>query len=104
MEVPRWLNRQTKWMQIVLKTDTLPKWYDVVKRVRSWSANSMQQEVVLKHLLSDILLMHKPHSTLAQIFKEVLECPKHIQLDVFEDGWGFALIDLESFSSSQGEI
>ncbi len=100
--LPKFLNRKSKWKYEVSKTNTLPKWHELLGKVRNEKALSeSRKEKIIQNLLSDILAEHASARELKKYYKTIVALSKSQRLDVFEDGWGYCLFDLPGEKNSK---
>ncbi len=67
--LPKFLNRKSKWKYEVMKTNTLSKWYNLIRRIRGDPGmDESVQEEILQNLLADILAAHENARELEDYF------------------------------------
>ena len=94
MELPTWL--KGKWTVTVQETNTLTKWYNLICKLRSTiPPNSSNTGEILKNLFMDIAAAHETIQTQIEHYRSVLELSEEHVLHVSDNGWDFAVTDVE---------
>lgn len=98
--IPRFLQRKCKWNPIVYETNGLISWYNTIKRIRTWDIPVQEQDEILATLCGAITSIHKDIDP-KYCYDIVRLSKKYGEIDVFEDGYGMMLCDLNDLKEGK---
>ena len=106
--MPRCVNRESKFNQVVRNTKTYHQWYSLVLKIREGPETDDEKKAVLEILASQILHYHAHFrddlSYWHGVFQDLIRfnLSKLRELDIYDDGWGIALCPLNNIEEYAG--